>query len=253
MNRRSLANLLAPLSALALAAALLSAGCKKEKSAPFVPQPWGEGGNYGDYAAGADKWFLDYDDAAFDAALVVAGIPSANAAEVKAAVMDYLNSYFVAVEISFAETPLPNGSTPAPGSAALWWTVCAHNFNTMAIRGLAGNGSVTGRAIRDPSTTNENIENDSAQSIYSGDELGIFVDRYAEIFAAGTTSGIDEFARFLASLIAHEVGHSLGLGHNDSSVNIMNTSTTLNPALLPAFAPEDITHLQNALPGPGRD
>ncbi|MHC4662334.1 MAG: matrixin family metalloprotease [Planctomycetota bacterium] len=252
-NLRNTAGALLIAFSLAVALTLSAGGCKKKKDDPFIPLPWGGGGNYGDYAAGTDKWFLDYDNAAFYSALTVAGIPAGDAANVKTAIMDYLNSYFTGVQISFAETPLPDGETPAPGDLAIWYSLPSHSYNTMAIRNLGIIGAVTGRSIRDISTLNEYLENDSAQASFSGEELGIFIDAYAEVFASSAMSGIDRFSRFLASLIAHEIGHSLGLDHNDDTTNIMNTSTTLSPALMPSLAAEDVTFLMSVLPGPGRD
>ncbi len=57
------------------------------------------------------------------------------------------------------------------------------------------------------------------------------------------------FARVLATICAHEIGHSLGLVHADG---IMASESNLSPTNWPAFSSGDVERLRIALPGPGR-
>ena len=61
-------------------------------------------------------------------------------------------------------------------------------------------------------------------------------------------------AKALAATCAHEVGHSLGLGHTNppESGSIMNPSALIGPSATHQFTSDDITQMQGALPGAGK-
>ena len=65
---------------------------------------------------------------------------------------------------------------------------------------------------------------------------------------------IDGFGRTLATVCAHEIGHSVGFEHTYPAVSgsIMNSVASLGPTATPAFLPARIDLLRGTLPGPGR-
>ena len=65
---------------------------------------------------------------------------------------------------------------------------------------------------------------------------------------------VTALARSIACVAAHEVGHSLGLGHNSTFVygGIMNSGATLAPGVDYHFSDGNLAILRAGLPGPGR-
>lgn len=173
-------------------------------------------------------------------------------------------------------------SAPAPGT---WAGGAPDCYNVISV--LHGsNPSVMGLAFVD-NASNALIENDTTTGNMG--EMGVFTNQVARAFNAAfqnnalpadpigpedeailrdlihgrQTSGprayliqraADNFAQVTAMILAHEIGHSLGLGHTSPVVSgsIMNGGIAVYPGAGYAFVPADMNRLRAALPGPGR-
>ncbi len=169
---------------------------------------------------------------------------------------------------------------PAPAD---WLNGSPTRYSQMALTRGSDNG-VIGTAFLDGSNNNSH-ENDTTSG---GVELGVFTNQITPIFnnAWGNTldnspitnADIDAlkallyglpspggrynlirrigrgFAYTVAAVVAHEVGHSLGLSHTSPSEpgSIMNASALISPAATYAFTSDDVTALQSGLPGAGK-
>ncbi len=152
--------------------------------------------------------------------------------------------------------------------------------------GCGTQGGVVGTAFVDDAT-NANHENDT--SVPGAGEYGVFLNIITPFFnsswhnddlpddpidaddldalrailydepASGTRATeiariIRGYARALAVIAAHEIGHSLGLRHTDPTEpgSLMNPSTPVHPSSTSRFLPARIQTLRAILPGPGR-
>lgn len=210
------------------------------------------------------------------------------------AVLRHLNRHFLrnangtrgptGLAVSFPlERPSSPFQTPALGS---WASGHRDRFSTIALSDINQTGTV-GAAIRDPGNTlHENNSPGSARG-----PLGVFINRimehvratyrthnlacavvpisaadaervnallYSDVVldarAADMQTAVEAVARSIATVLAHEIGHSLGLGHNETTVAgaIMNTWTSIHPEATYTFLPENLAYLHAVLPGPAR-
>lgn len=65
---------------------------------------------------------------------------------------------------------------------------------------------------------------------------------------------LNAFAKSIAYIAAHEIGHSLGLAHTGAYTAdaIMNSTAIIGPGMDPHFTAENLQILRAGLPGPGR-
>lgn len=209
-------------------------------------------------------------------------------------VIAYMNSYYLNAEdgtpqgggldVSFPfDEPLPPHTKPSAGTVL----AAAYNqFNVISFLHGTADGVLGTAYLDDPD--NGWQENDTSTS--SAGDLGVFTDeistyfnftydnavllgqpvsssdvaRLKSLFYATATSGdsrwqeirrIGEgYARTLAAVGAHEVGHSLSLTHTvpSQSGSIMNASAVISPSASYSFISGDVSDLQTALPGPNR-
>jgi hypothetical protein len=183
--------------------------------------------------------------------------------------------------ISFVGPSGTSGTTPGTGG-----TLAAGSFrySTICVR-HGPSGSVVGTAWLDPG--NLRVEHDCGNP--SGTVLGVFPNRILSSYLAAFDNAIDDapvgpadvpglqalllgnspadareraifevadnFARVMAAVLAHEIGHSVGLNHSSPSEgagDIMNASLTVTRSVAYAFNPTHWAALQTTLPGPNR-
>ena len=207
------------------------------------------------------------------------------------AALRHLSRYFLrgadgsraqGLPISFPWAEPVGWQRPAEGS---WLAGAPNRFSVISVV-HGSNPGILGTAYSD-GPQNGNHENDTTASGVG--ELGVFGNRFvgtlnlaynnlallqapltaddAEVLAAifyglSTTNpraallrnAIEGVGRSLASVAAHEIGHSLGLAHTSPYVagSIMNSSAVFGPDVPQFFTSEDAARLRGALPGPGR-
>jgi hypothetical protein len=143
--------------------------------------------------------------------------------------------------VSFQRTAPKFGAAPTvPGRPEAAGTLV--DYNHMAVRNVAyispgyEESGTTGRASSE-SRENTTLENNSAISDVSGNPLGIFADALVYWWNRSSVPTsrrtLDNLMEEFAALVAHEVGHSLGLTHIDdaplapATENIMAATTVI--------------------------
>jgi len=185
----------------------------------------------------------------------------------------------LAITFPFSE-PGAGFTKPAAGA---WLGGAPTRYSQMAMTEGSQSG-VIGTAFLD-SADNGSHENDTTAGSV---ELGIFMNQITGIFNNAYGNTLDNnpvtaadvpvlkallyglpspggrynliqrigrgFAKTIAAVVAHEVGHSLSLDHTIPSQpgSIMNASALISPQASYAFISANITALQTALPGAGK-
>jgi hypothetical protein len=188
--------------------------------------------------------------------------------------------------ISFPLTrPGAGYASPTAGGYVLART---NQYSVMCVCDQQGNLSALGMAIGD-GASNPGSENNSPGS--GRGQLGVFINYIAEtveriyrlhsdtlrrepidssdlpalkalLYGLPSPGGrydllryhVEALAQSVAAIVAHEVGHSVGLDHTENYIrgSIMNTVAILGPGTVHFFLPADLARLQLALPGPSR-
>ena len=186
------------------------------------------------------------------------------------------------LSISFVEPNGPGtGSTPPVGGVqsatpTRYSTICVRYGPSQGVVGTAwldgGNGNVE-HNCGNPSNTPLGVFGNRVLSPYlqafnnsiSSNPVGASdVDGLRSLLQGNAPAGgrqqaifdvADGYGRTLAAVLAHEIGHSLGLNHSNPSTgpgDIMNTSLNVGQSVSYAFNAQHWSALQNSLPGPNR-
>jgi len=187
------------------------------------------------------------------------------------------------LRISFVKPSGPaTGTTPSVGD---FEGAAPFSYNTICVRS-ADTGATVGTAWLD--NNNSRVEHNCGDP--SADlSLGVFVNRLLPPYRSSFGNGLannpiddddadalqslltghspsgtreiaiyraaDDFARVLAAVLAHEIGHSLGLDHAPATAttgDLMAPALTLGSSVQYSFSPDDWTRLAINLPGNNR-
>jgi hypothetical protein len=234
--------------------------------------------------AGGDCWWVDVNGTpgALDAVLSATGLRGddarANALAafyVHRAVLRSLRTFFADLPVEFPLDPPAGRLRPADGS---WMAGTPTGYSAIAIAAGPQPG-LLGLALLD-GVANENHEgNRGPYGVHPDQVVGIFNASHDNtrlphapvdasdvaaleslVYGGGTAGGrtfeirriADGLGRTIAVIVAHEIGHSLGLPHQNSPGSIMSSQIGVSPSIPYAFTPEHLAQLRGALPGVGR-